>query len=492
MSFVSFLLEKGVISNDIHQIIVDLGHISNSNMAAFLVSATNLSENDFVALQAEYYGFELVSDVVLFESRIAECNIDYQLIYDSMAFPYLLSQEDQTIFVAICDPENIVAIDNVKKAILKVNQFQCFKIILRLTKKNTLLSLIRKKNKNESKSQLAPIEIILASGIEFLASDIHITPYENTCEIKYRIDGEMMNTKVIPINKFHSICGSIKVLAKLNISETRRPQSGHFQKNNVDFRVSTHPTIHGENICIRILNRSIVHIDINNIGFNPRQVKYLKKISQFLYGMIIFCGPTGSGKTTSIYSMLETIDKCTKNIMTLEDPIEYKIYGIKQTEIKEGVVDFSDGIKSILRQDPDVLFIGEIRDQETARVAIRAAMTGHLVFTTIHANDSIGAIKRFQDFNISFSLIADNIIAVIAQRLVKAKVSGRTIISEILHVDSTINEMIYKNASKQIILDYMKQNKNFKTLEDDCREKIILGKINADEIDNALRLVENQ
>jgi type II secretory ATPase GspE/PulE/Tfp pilus assembly ATPase PilB-like protein len=191
--------------------------------------------------------------------------------------------------------------------------------------------------------------------------------------------------------------------------------------------------------------------------------------------MIIFCGPTGSGKTTSIYSLLGTIDKKSRNIMTLEDPIEYQIPSIRQTEIKCEVIGFADGVRSILRQDPDVIFIGEIRDEETAKMAIRASMTGHLVFTTIHSNDSFGAISRFRELNIPNSLIADNIIAIISQRLVRKVGAGRTVVAELLSIDKTLNDMISAGANQQTLRDFAIAERSFRTIADDYRRKVADG-----------------
>ncbi len=483
MSFLVFLLENKAISDDIYEIAANSGYITSENLTEFLLSATDLSEEAIAILKAKYYGLDYIPDSDLLHSNCKNISIDHQTLKEANAIPYRISKDTQEIEIATYDPDNIIAMDDIKKAISHCQQTKNFNISFKIGKKSTITSLL-KKQKSSSKPINNLIEQIILEAIEQTASDIHISPYENTCEIKYRIDGSLRTVKIVPIHEFQTMCVTIKVMTKLDISETRRPQSVHFQQDNIDFRVSTHPTIYGENICIRILNRNKSYIDITKLGFSSEQVCYLKKISQSSHGMIIFCGPTGSGKTTSIYSMLATINKQEKNIMTLEDPIEYKIHGVKQTEFREGVINFASGVKSILRQDPDIIFIGEIRDKETAQVAIRASMTGHLVFTTLHANDSIGAIKRFQDFDVSSFLVADNIIAIISQRLVKASGGGRTIISEILHIDPTINELIYKNATKHEILNYLKTHQNFQTLYDDCMNKIKSGILDETSVKN--------
>jgi general secretion pathway protein E/type IV pilus assembly protein PilB len=250
--------------------------------------------------------------------------------------------------------------------------------------------------------------------------------------------------------------------------------------NNVDLRISTHPIAHGENIVIRILNKEKSLISIENLGFWPEQISHLKVVSNFSDGMIIFCGPTGSGKTTSIYSLIEVMDKNSRNIMTLEDPIEYKIQDVRQTEIKDGVLGFADGIRSILRQDPDVILIGEIRDEETAKMAIRASMTGHLVLTTIHSNNSFGVITRLRELGISPYLIASNIITIVSQRLVKKIGGGRYVISEILNFDQKFRDMISKCESEQELQEYAYAHLGFKSIVDDMESKLRLGIISED------------
>lgn len=479
MSFTSFLLKRGIIDSSTYDIVEKSNSINSENIVEFLCGATSLSENEITCLKAQYYGLDYISDQELYSLA---SSIEYLSMGDSQIIPYKVIHEKQEIEIAIDNPENLIELDNIKKILSKNQKTKDLNIKFKVARKSSIASLTKKPSTNNNK-----IDDIFTNGIHLMASDIHLSPYESIFEIKYRIDGELKTVKTLPIDEFNIICVAIKVMAKLDISETRRPQSGHFQKDDIDFRISTHPTIYGENICIRILNKNKNYINIENIGFDSLQIEYLKRISQFSHGMIIFCGPTGSGKTTSIYSMLATVDKKVKNIMTLEDPVEYKIHGVKQTELKNGVIDFSSGVRSTLRQDPDIIFIGEIRDKETAEVAIRASMTGHLVFTTIHSNDSIGAIKRFQDFGISPFLVADNIISIISQRLIRKMDGGRTIISEILHIDEKINELIYENACKERILKHATQFNSFRNMYEDCAQKLKNGTIDKKEAEKIMR-----
>jgi type II secretory ATPase GspE/PulE/Tfp pilus assembly ATPase PilB-like protein len=483
MSFLLFLKERSAIGCDVFEIARGSEYIGRENLDEFLISAANLSEEGVASLKAEYYGVDYIPDNDLAKfNRLAKINHALGEIY----IPYDVHENDVT--VAVSDLDDLILTDKIKKFIITNHRIDNPRIKFCITKARSLRNMaVRKSSIRDSSIDNRFISDLLAESVEVGASDIHISPYESTCEIKRRIDGELQHIRTLPIVDYHSICVSTKVMAKLDISETRRPQSGHLQKDNVDFRISTQPTIYGENLSIRILNKNKQYINIENIGFSDEQVKYLRQISNFPHGMIIFCGPTGSGKTTSIYSMISLIDKQKKNIMTLEDPIEYRINGVKQTDISEGIIDFATGISSILRQDPDVIFIGEIRDSETAHMAIRASMTGHLVFTTMHANDSIGAIKRFQDFGISSFLVADNIISIISQRIVRKIMGGMTIISEILHVDELINNLIHQNASRSEIMDKITmRTAKFKTIRDDAMGKVAAGLISKEEIDRVL------
>ncbi|MDR3031074.1 MAG: Flp pilus assembly complex ATPase component TadA, partial [Holosporales bacterium] len=398
MSFLSFLLEKDIINSDLYDLILaKTGDIDNYAYD-LLISIGDITEEELAKLKAKYFHINY-TDLDDF-SRID--GIQYDEFKEFLAVPFKISS--QYIHIAINDPDNIETKDKINTKLSSCDSIKDLNKIYYTAKKSDIIHKFQEVNNSE----ISVLEKTILWAINKKASDIHITPFEKTFEINFRIDGTLINFKTLNIENFEELIISIKVISKLDISETRKPQSGHFQKNNIDFRVSTHPTIYGENVVIRILNKDKAIIDIENLGFCKKQIKYLKTIGSFSNGIIIFCGPTGSGKTTSIYSIIETINKKSKNIMTLEDPVEYKIKNAKQTEIKPGVIDFPDGIKSILRQDPDIILIGEIRDEKTAKMAIRAAMTGHLVLTTVHANDSFGAIARLKEFDIPQTLIADN------------------------------------------------------------------------------------
>lgn len=268
------------------------------------------------------------------------------------------------------------------------------------------------------------VDGLIHNAINTNTSDIHIEPMSNKTRIRYRIDGELFEVASIPISSHQLIVGRIKVLAHMDISEKRIPQDGRVIFNNyngfVDLRVSSMPTVFGEKIVIRILKKDTTDINRKELGFSEKDEKIINRLISTQGGLILVAGPTGSGKTTTLYSILKDLNKNVKNIITIEDPVEYMIDGLNQINVNIKIgLDFSQVLRSALRQDPDVIMIGEIRDQETAKIAVRAAITGHLVLSTIHTIDAPSTIIRLIEMGIEPYLVASSIKGVIAQRLVK-------------------------------------------------------------------------
>lgn len=292
-------------------------------------------------------------------------------------------------------------------------------------------------------AELKPLNEILERAILLCASDIHMVAAENSYELLMRIDGELIFQEAIELQQAERLLAILKLNARLNIAESRKPQSGSFAKNffnrNIDFRVSSHPTIYGEVVNVRILDSQTALLPLSVLGFAPEIVNKLKQLMDLEQGMIIFTGPTGSGKTTTLYALLNLLREKNINIMTIEDPVEYKIPGLRQSEVNpHKELDYAAGIKSILRQDPDVILIGEIRDEETAKMAFRAALTGHLVLTTLHTKDAIGVIQRLRDLNVSNDYIASALTAVVAQRLIRKPFKGRTAVAHLLETEQLL------------------------------------------------------
>lgn len=279
---------------------------------------------------------------------------------------------------------------------------------------------------NQEASVVKFVNQIIAEAYRERATDIHLEPMENDLRIRYRVDGVLHQVPVpSQLKQFQAaIISRIKVMANMDIAERRLPQDGRINVRSggaeIDVRVSTIPTAHGESVSLRLLTRSSIFLGLDRLGLEPDHEKLVRRLVELPHGIILVTGPTGSGKSTSLYAFLATINSIDQRIITIEDPIEYELAGVNQMQVKPEIgLTFAAGLRHILRQDPDVIMVGEIRDLETAEIAIRAALTGHLVFSTLHTNDSAGAITRLLDMGIEPFLVSSSVEAIIAQRLVR-------------------------------------------------------------------------
>ncbi len=268
------------------------------------------------------------------------------------------------------------------------------------------------------------VAVILRHATEGLASDIHIENAGDSVKVRFRVDGTLHTSLVLPISVYNGVIARIKILSKLRLDEKRKPQDGGFSAkidgHKIDFRVSTMPTYHGEKIVMRILDSQRGVQTLNSLEMSEKNVSLVREALAKPYGLILITGPTGSGKTTTLYSMLQELDHEERNIVSLEDPVEYQMPGVSQSQVMPEIgYTFASGLRSILRQDPDIIMVGEIRDKETAELAIQAALTGHLVFSTLHTNSAVGAIPRLIDMGIDPYLIAPTLVLCIAQRLAR-------------------------------------------------------------------------
>ncbi len=277
-------------------------------------------------------------------------------------------------------------------------------------------------------AQEAPIvrlvNVLISRALDMRASDIHFEPFERSFQVRSRVDGVLYDLDQPPKTMQAAIISRLKLMANLNIAERRLPQDGKiklkFGNREVDIRVSCVPTIYGESVVLRLLAQESVDYSLNSLGMTPQHLAYLEEIIERPFGMILVTGPTGSGKTTTLYGVLRKLNSTTRKIITVEDPVEYQIGGINQVQVKPQIdLTFANALRSLVRQDPDVLLIGEIRDKETADIAIESALTGHLVLSTLHTNDAPGAITRLRDIGIESFLMADSLLAILAQRLVR-------------------------------------------------------------------------
>ncbi len=362
-------------------------------------------------------------------------------------------------------------------------------------KKNMNILFQSKKKDKESKIQInSPASEIVNSyldeAIELNSSDIHLEPFKDEVTVRYRVDGELITLRKIPHEAYEVLAGRIKVWANIDIIDKRLPLDGKisytYKGKNFDIRVATMPTVFGEKIVLRLLYRDDELINLENLGYLEDDIVNLKHMLTASHGIILTCGPTGSGKSTSLYSFLKEMDSKKKNILTIEDPVEYNIDGITQININNKVnLTFPKCLRSILRSDPDVIMIGEIRDEETAEIAVKAAITGHLVLSTLHTNDSITSISRLCNMGIQRYLIADALVGVVSQRLIRKKCKhcdgagcdrctntgykGRIACYEYFIVDENLKEMINEGKTANEIKKYL-LNKNFKSIEDRARE----------------------
>jgi general secretion pathway protein E len=268
------------------------------------------------------------------------------------------------------------------------------------------------------------VNLLMENAVTSGASDIHIEPFEDNLRVRYRIDGVLFDAEAPPKRLKAAITSRIKIMAELNIAERRLPQDGRIRMNlqgrRLDLRVSTIPTIHGESVVMRILDRAAILMPFEKLGFDRRTERYVDRLIQLPHGMMLVTGPTGSGKTTTLYAALDKINSPDKKIITIEDPVEYQLRGVNQIHVKPKIgLTFAAGLRHIVRQDPDVIMVGEIRDLETADIAIHAALTGHLVFSTLHTNDAPGALTRLLDMGAEPFLVASVLEGILAQRLVR-------------------------------------------------------------------------
>ena len=269
------------------------------------------------------------------------------------------------------------------------------------------------------------VNFVLTDAIKRRASDIHIEPYEKEFRVRYRIDGVLYEVMRPPLKMRNAICSRLKILASLDIAERRLPQDGRIKLKvgkgkEMDFRVSVLPTIFGEKTVLRLLDKSSLQLDMGKLGFEPDQLRDFMEAIHRPYGMVLVTGPTGSGKTTTLYSALADLNKTTDNISTCEDPVEYNFAGINQVQVKEEIgLTFAGSLRSFLRQDPDIIMVGEIRDYETAEIGVKAALTGHLVLSTLHTNDAPGTVSRLLNMGIEPFLVSTSLNLILAQRLAR-------------------------------------------------------------------------
>ncbi|MFA5088801.1 MAG: ATPase, T2SS/T4P/T4SS family [Candidatus Omnitrophota bacterium] len=468
-----------------------------------------------------------------------------------------ISQLSETITVALADPLNIFVIDDLKnitgreidvimstesdiisaldsyyglktsttvKDVSRDIDVEDFEIIAEKDSKEEDVRM----DEGEQAPIIRMVNLVIQEALKQRASDIHIEPQADTVRVRYRIDGILQDILDIPKENQNAVIIRIKIMSRIDITATRIPQDGRFKmktsSQEVDFRVSMLPTTFGQKIVMRVLDKQSLSVGLNGLGFSEKSMALLKEAIRKPFGMILVTGPTGSGKSTTLYSVISELNTVDKNIISVEDPVEYLVEGLTQIQVRAEIgLTFASGLRSILRQSPDIVMIGEIRDNETADIAIKASLTGQLVFSTLHTNDAAGALTRLVDMGVEPFLVASSLVLVCAQRLCRkicsrckeeipipkelfkekkieiksgGKIyhgkgckfcrntgySGRLGITEVLEIDESIRDMLVKGKSSDEIKQYAIKHNGMTTLWEDCLQKLFSGITTVEEV----------
>ncbi|MFY9142790.1 GspE/PulE family protein [Sulfuricurvum sp.] len=511
------------------EVLVEEGMVSHKEMALLLSQQLKI---DFVDLYGEKIDFNSLS------------KFSISLLTAAKAIPF--KEDEDYVYIATSDPLNFDALEALERNIatkpIKVflslvedigHIFQRLEII---KKTQSIAAEVKKEINNEgskgaegdASAVMQLISLIIKDAILRRASDLHIEPELRSMSVRTRVDGILQETFVFDLDIYTALSSRIKLLGNLDISERRKAQDGRFSLDvaggKYDFRLSTTPTLFGESIVMRILDQQKILLKLHELGFEGRNLEKFNEIIHAPFGIVLITGPTGSGKTTTLYAALNEVKSIENKVLTIEDPIEYQLPLVQQVQVNERVgFGFLEALKSFLRQDPDIILVGEIRDFETLNSAAQASLTGHLVFSTLHTNDAPSAIGRMVQMGLQSYLIADSLVGIVAQRLVrkictecKAEIkphknllrrierwlsedskfyagkgcpkcnntgySGRLLISEILMVNETIAKMVADESSKYEIARYAQENEGFEPMIVDGLSKVLRGITTLEEV----------
>ena len=418
---------------------------SGERLGELLVKLNMIAERDLAEALGEQLDLPVVAADDYPQGLVTDVPLTPEFLRQSMVVP--VADEDGHVVVAMADPTNEFAVDALRLALGRP-------ISIQIGVLSDIESAIQRQF-GESDSSMAHIidgidadsdqdvddvqylkdlaseapiirlvNVIMARALEARASDIHVEPFETRLKVRYRIDGVLHDVEAPPMRSTAAVISRIKVMANLNIAERRLPQDGRIklriEGREVDLRISTVPTMHGESVVLRILDKSSVPLEFQSLGFEGETLAGLEAIITRPHGIVLVTGPTGSGKTTTLYTALENLNTADRKILTVEDPVEYQLEGVNQIQIRPQIgLSFAGALRSILRQDPDVIMVGEMRDLETARIAVQAALTGHLVFSTLHTNDAASSVTRLLEMGVEDYLVTSTVNGVVAQRLVR-------------------------------------------------------------------------
>lgn len=546
------LVKKGLLTEEVLVKIVSEQKKTNMRLGQYLINKSIINERQIIDILCEQLNIKKyqVKDYPLDLNLVNYIPIDVAQKHQVVP----LSAKGNLLTIGIYDPLDIRLMDSIEK----MNNMEVEPVICSEMEINQLINSmygmqsdlgsmmgsmeIESKEKEEDETEAREeVQVsmlqdqagealvvrltnsIFAQAVRYKASDIHISPQQNTVQLRFRIDGKLIEMPSPPKSLFLSVIARVKIIANMDITVSRVPQDGRFtlkiENKEINVRVSSIPTIHGENIVMRLLDMSAGIYTLDNLGMDAEDMAKIEAMCRKPYGMILSTGPTGSGKSTSLYAILNSINKPDINIITLEDPVEYRVNAIRQVQLnRKAGMTFASGLRSILRQDPDVVMVGEIRDAETAAVAVQAAQTGHRLLSTVHTNDAAGVITRFIDMGIEPFLISSVLIVSFAQRLVRtvcpyckesympsekslavfgiteeeAKKAdfqrgrgcnqcmntgyrGRTGIFEVLAVDEMVQDMIVKQMPSPDITRKAIAAGKLKTLQKDAAQKVMKG-----------------
>jgi type IV pilus assembly protein PilB len=555
------LKSRGQISQAQLEEALTIGKRTNMRVGKVLVNLGYVTEEDIAGALAEQYQMPsiMLSSTILDPKAV-------KLIPESMARKYMampVSIEGRVLKVAMLDPLNVFAVDEIKRATghlietLVTTETELTRALNQYYEQGASLEdMIKKiqttgielmKGEEEATERLEKIageatvvqlvNLLISRAVMDGASDIHIEPDEDVLRVRYRIDGVLQETASLPLKVHPAVISRIKILGELDIAEKRLPQDGRFLvtigSRDIDIRLSTLPTIFGEKAVMRLLDKGKMILELERLTPLPDTLEILKKVIRKPFGMILLTGPTGSGKTTTAYTLLSMLNTPGKNLVTVEDPVEYHIKRINQVQVNPKVgVTFASALRHILRQDPDIVLIGEIRDKETAEIAIHAALTGHLVISTLHTNDAIGTISRLLDMGVEPFLVSSSVTCIVGQRLVRrlcqtcktgydapehllaelgvrfpegktpkfykgagcpeckgTGLKGRIGIYEVFLLDDELKTMILEKMDPSAILDVARK-KGFKTLRQQGVRMVAAGFTTVEEVIQATQAVE--
>ncbi len=545
----SALLDRGILSADQVEVALKEHGIQGTSFEECLINLGFISESALAEALSSTSGYEKVNLKQTLLDPFLKTVISRAVAEQFCLVP--LSMEKGILRVAIADIYNLPALDHLRHKVHSVREvipsiaiesdileaidsYYGYDLsipgLIREVEVASPLTFTRDDYVNPT---VRFVNAILVDAIKKNASDIHFEPEGAFMRLRYRIDGILSQTCTLHATYWPAICVRLKVMSEMNIAESRRPQNGRITfyvgPREVDLRVASHPTVHGENIVVRILDKSRSLLSLDELGYSEEVINEIKKAFRRPGGIFIITGPTGCGKTTSLYSMLSYISTSQLNIMTLEEPVEYQLPLIRQSDVREqSGMNFTEGVRSILRQDPDIILIGEIRDPGTAQMALRAAMTGHQVFSTLHTNDALGSIPRLVDLGLTRPMLAGNVMAVVAQRLVRKLCSackqqkgvsayeeallnfsnpqvlfipkgceecrgtgyhGRLAIAKIIVFDSELDELLITTSSRTP-LKVLAQKKGYIPIEQDARHRVLKGDTSLEEVLRAVDLRE--